>query len=63
LAVFKHKISGYYWIKPECGNIPIRVYCDFMNGGGFYAYVGGIKESDNYKKVVNNINDVRFKCA
>ncbi len=30
--VLNHKVSGYYWVKPECSNIPLRVYCDFANG-------------------------------
>lgn len=50
-------------MKPECSSIPLRVYCDFTNGGGFYAYLGGIKEGDDYRGVVNSIQDVRFKCA
>jgi len=26
---FPYKKSGYYWIKPICSKIPMRVYCDY----------------------------------
>lgn len=63
LAVLNHKVSGFYWVKGKCSHVPLRVYCDFSNGGGFYAYLGGIHEGDDYRSVVQSADDVRFKCA
>lgn len=28
---FPWKKSGYYWIKPSCSKIPMRVYCDYAS--------------------------------
>jgi hypothetical protein len=27
--MFPYKKSGYYWIKPWCSKVSLRVYCDF----------------------------------
>ncbi len=35
-----HKKSGYYWIKPYCAEVPMRVYCElFPDDARAYAFV------------------------
>ncbi len=36
--------SRYYWIKPACSKIPLRMFCDFQGEGLSYGYIGGIKK-------------------
>ena len=56
-------MSGYYWIKNECSSVGLRVYCDFANGGGFYGYLGGVEEEEDYGKEIKSVDDIRYKCA
>ena len=62
LRIFPYKKSGYYWIKPPCSKIPLRVYCDLSNKNSrLYAFFGstGEKNLNNVK----SLRDVRFECA
>jgi len=36
--VFPEKKSGFYWLKPRCTNLPIRVFCDFDHKDSQYYY-------------------------
>ena len=61
---FTFKKSGYYWIKPECVEIPLRVFCDFENYsyGKDIAYYGNTKGSER-QIVVKNKDDAVNLCS
>ena len=62
--LFPYKMTGYYWIQPECATVPIRVFCDYstFSSGMDYAYYGGLGDSVVQSKI-KNINDVGFYCS
>ena len=62
--LFPYKMTGYYWIKPECAKVAIRVFCDYTTSenGMDYAYYGGLGDSV-VKSKIKNIDDVKYYCA
>lgn len=58
-----YKISGFYWIKPVCSKISLRMYCDYSGSGASYGYIGGIKKGSNMPAEIKNIHDIRIECA
>ena len=61
---FPHKTNGFYWIKPECSLIALRVYCNFdYNSGKGYAFLGG-KEDQIFKPFsIQSHLDIQYQCA
>ena len=60
---YPHKISGYYWVNPDCTSVPLRVFCDFKVGKGqMYAYLGPLKDDQNLPEI-KNLKDVQYECA
>lgn len=44
---FSYKVSGFYWVKNECGKDPFRVFCDYsIFKGTYYAFLGPLKEGE-----------------
>ena len=62
--LFPYKMTGYYWIQPECATVPIRVFCDYStsSSGVDYAYYGGLGDSVIQDKI-KNLNDVQYYCS
>ena len=62
--LFPYKMTGYYWIKPECARVAIRVFCDYTTSenGMDYAYYGGLGDSV-VKSKIKNVDDVKYYCA
>lgn len=62
--MFPYKMTGYYWLQPDCARVPIRSFCDFTNSefGYDYTYYGGLGESIIEKKI-KSLDDVKYYCA
>lgn len=61
---YPHKSNGFYWIKPECSKIALRVFCNFnLNAGKSYAFLGEqAKESTSIPNLKTHI-DIQNECA
>lgn len=44
--MFPYKMTGFYWLKPECSKFAIRAFCDYTSfkSGMDYAYFGGLRD-------------------
>lgn len=62
--LFPYKMTGYYWIQPDCAKVPIRVFCDYSNSetGIDYVYYGGLGDSV-IKNKIKSLNDVKYYCS
>ncbi len=45
-TLFPYKMTGFYWLKPDCTKFAIRVFCDYSSfkNGIDYAYFGGLRD-------------------
>jgi hypothetical protein len=61
---FSYKKTGYYWVKPRCSVVPMRVFCDFTSSkfGIPYAFYGGTGDT-NLGGRIKRVDDVRYECA
>jgi hypothetical protein len=61
---YPHKISGYYWVKPECSSKARRAYCDFSKGKGtLYYYFGEFNEGKDIRGLIKSNVDIQYICA
>ena len=67
VKAYPSKRSGFYWIKNECTNEAIRVFCDFASydkqGGLDYFIFNDDQKINLPMKNVNTLHDIRMKCA
>lgn len=63
--VYPYKKTGYYWVKPYCSQMPLRVYCDFRSNklGIPYAYYGGLEAGKDLGATVKSLKDVLYTCS
>ncbi|MCQ2818298.1 MAG: hypothetical protein MJ252_13605, partial [archaeon] len=57
--------DGYYYIKPECGEEALRVYCDFSSRGiqaADYYVIGEANQDLSYLGLMD-INGIRAECG
>lgn len=60
----KCKRSGYYWIKNECNDQALRVYCDYKTGRGqYYAFYGKFKDLDPDIAGANSYEGIHKQCS
>jgi hypothetical protein len=60
----KCKKSGFYWMRNDCADKTIRVYCDFKTGdGSYYAYYGRVKDENPDITGANTYEGIHRQCS
>lgn len=60
-SAFPHKGNGFYWVQPECGKKPLRVFCQFgQDYGKGYVF---IPTQPNTNQKISSQNSIHFICG